>query len=93
MAALLGGAGAGSSGGGATRDVRTIVRVVMALTWLSVSGANGAPADGWRSAWTMSWMPLRIKSLMDASGICTFVGNHARVSQMRVARMSHIHTV
>ena len=41
----------------------------------------------------MSCTPTRMRSLDDANGIVVFVGNHVNVSQMRVAPVSHIHTV
>ena len=38
-------------------------------------------------------MPARIRSFDVASGIVVLVGNHSSVSQVRVARVSHIQTV
>ena len=61
---------------------------------LSVSGAKKVePGDGLFRACRMSPMPAKIRSFDDAIGIVTLVGNHASVSQMRVALVSHIHTV
>ena len=38
-------------------------------------------------------MPAKMRSLEFARGMVTLVGNHVNVSQMRVARLSHIQTV
>ena len=81
--------GAGSS----AMPVRISVSCLRAWTWLSVSGANGEPGDGLFRAATMLLMLARIRSLDDASGIVTLVGNQDTVSQMRSARVSHIQIV
>ena len=50
--------GAGRSRLGGAMDVRMVVRVVKASTWLSVKqGAKGEPGDGWRKACRISWRP------------------------------------
>ena len=84
---------AGMRAGGRAGDVRMVVRRTNASWWLSVRGANGDPGDGWCSACKMSRTPARMRSLDDASGIFTLVGNQMRVSHNRVARVSHSHTV
>ncbi len=58
-----------------------------------VRGAKGEAGDGLCKAWTMSWMPRRIKSVDDEFGIGTMVGSQVKVSQMRRERDSQIHTV
>ena len=78
---------------GAARLLRMAVSWWSAATWLSVSGSSGEPGEGLVSAARMSVMPARIKSLEEAIGMVTFVGNHVMVSQVRVARVSQIQTV
>ena len=82
--------GAGAFG---TRLVSSSVRICRVATWLSVSGSSGDPCDGFFRAERMSWIPARIRSLEDARGMVTLVGNQAKVSQMRSCRVSQIHTV
>ena len=53
-----------------------------------MSGSSVDPGGGCRKAWTMSPMTARIKSFEEAIGMVTFVGKHAIVSQIRVARVS-----
>ena len=52
----------------------------------------GDPAVGFCNACIMSLIPARMRSLEDARGIETLVGNQVRVSQTRVFRVSHIQT-
>ena len=73
--------------------VRMLVSCSKASWWLSVKGARGEPGDGCCRACTMSCKPARMRSLDEASGIVTLVGNHSKVSHMCVARVSHSHTV
>ena len=73
--------------------VRISVSCLRAWTWLSVSGANGETGDGLFRAATMLLMPARIRSLDDASGFVTLVGNQDTVSQMHSARVSHTQIV
>ncbi len=66
-------------------DVSPVIRVVSCRrlwTWLSVSGAKGEPGDGLFKACRMSRMQARMRSLEEASGIVTFLGNHEMVSQI-----------
>ena len=58
-----------------------------------MSGASGELGDGWWRACRMSRMPAKMRSLDDANGMVSFVGNPERVSQMRVARISQSQTV
>jgi hypothetical protein len=62
-----------------------------AWTWLGTKGV-GCAVDRAVTASLRSWSPARIRSVELASGIVAFVGNHDTVSQMRVFRVSHIHT-
>ena len=73
--------------------VKRIVKSCNAWTWLSVHGAMGELAVGFVNAWTISWMPVMTRSVEEAKGIWTFVGNQERVSQMRSLHVSQIHTV
>ena len=41
----------------------------------------------------MSWIPAKMRSVDDAMGMVVLVGNQAKVSQMRVARVSQSQTV
>lgn len=89
-------AGAGTrvrSEGGLATFVRMLVSWVNASCWLSVKGASGEPEDGFWRARTMSAMPAKMRSLEFAKGMVVLVGNQVSVSQRRVARVSHIHTV
>ena len=73
--------------------VRILVSCLRAWTWLSVSGANGEPGNGLFRAATMLLMPVRIRSLDNASSIMTLVGNQDTVSQMCTACVSHTQIV
>jgi hypothetical protein len=87
----VGGTGAGDGAGLGAGVAMLVSRAVISLsacTWLSVRGASGELADGLFKAVTMSWMPASTRSVEDASGIVTFVGNHETVSQMRAQRVS-----
>jgi hypothetical protein len=86
-------AGAGLTGAGVARPVRRVWSSWSVATWLSVRGASGDPADGLAMAWVRSARLARIKSLEEARGMVTLVGNHEIVSQMRSARVSQIQTL
>lgn len=73
---------------GVARPVKTVVSCLRLCTWLSVSGAKGEPGEGLLSARRMSRMPARIRSLDDASGIVSFLGNHDTVSHTRSVLVS-----
>jgi hypothetical protein len=60
---------------------------------ISVTGASGEPGEGFWRALVMSRNAARIRSLEEARGIVTLVGNQESVSEMRVARVSHIQVV
>jgi hypothetical protein len=79
--------------GGVAMLVRRAVRSRRAWTWLSVRGAIGELLDGLLRALTMSWMPARMRSVDEASGMVTLVGNQETVSQMRSRRVSQIQMV
>ena len=80
-------------GASGQRPVSTSVMVLRAATWLSVTGASGEPGEGFWSALVMSCNAARMRSVDEARGIVTLVGNQESVSEMRVARVSHIQTV
>ena len=88
----LGGTGTGSSGEGTSvaRPVSKVVRSLRTATWLSAMGARGEPTEGLAIALVMSVSPARMRSLDEAMGMVTFVGNQEIVSQMRSARVSQI---
>jgi hypothetical protein len=71
------------------RLVRTSARVLSVFVSLSVSGASGEPAEGCWRAWTMSLAPAITKSIDDARGMITCIGNQSRVSQVRSRRVSN----
>jgi hypothetical protein len=73
--------------------VSNSVRFCKAVTWLSVMGAKDEAGDGCRRAVVMSYRAARIRSLEDAMGMVTFVGNHDMVSEIRPARVSSIQIV
>ena len=57
-------------------------------------GTDGDAGDGFYRACRMSWMPQRIRSFDKVAGMMgSLVGSHVRVSQMRMVRDAHIHTV
>ena len=71
-------------------------KVVMsrrAWTSLSVLGANGELSDGFVKAWTMSLIPAMMRSVDEARGMVTLVGNQERVSVILSRRVSQIQTV
>jgi hypothetical protein len=78
---------------GVARPVKTVVSCLRLCTWLSVSGAKGEPGEGLLSARRMSRMPARIRSLDDASGIVSFLGNHDTVSHTRSVLVSQTQTL
>ena len=53
----------------------------------------GDPAVGLCIVCTMSLIPARMRSVEDARGIGTLVGNQVSVSQIHVAQLYHIQTV
>jgi hypothetical protein len=59
------------------------------VTWLSVRGARGEPGGGLFRAVVMSLRPARMRSLEEARGMVTCVGNNETVSTMRSVRKSH----
>jgi hypothetical protein len=69
------------------------VRFCNAVTWLSVKGAKEAAGDGWLRAVVISVSAARIRSLEEARGMVTFVGNQETVSEIRSARVSSIQMV
>ena len=79
--------------GSAAMQVRISVSCLRAVTWLSVSGANGEPSKGLCRAATMSQMLVRIRSLDDVSGIVILEGNQDTVSQMCSTCVSHTQIV
>jgi hypothetical protein len=58
--------------------VSNSVRFCKAVTWLSVRGAKDAAGDGCWRAVVMSFNAARMRSLEEARGMVTFVGNHGR---------------
>ena len=69
-------------------------RIVKVDTWLLVRGLTGEPGVGFRVTSRMSWTPVKIKSLDDAIGIVTLVGNHDEsVLQVRRDRVLQIQTL
>ena len=68
-------------------------RIFNVATWLSVSGSRGDPGVGFRMASRISWIPARMRSLEDAIGMDTFVGNQESVSHVRMERVSQIQTL
>ena len=70
--------------------VRSSVSWVRAALSESLVGAMGVRGLGRRRALVMSRSDARMMSLLELWGIETVLGNHATVSQMRVARVSSI---
>ena len=91
VGAAVGLVGADGGGVGDTMLVSNVVRSSSAWTWLSVRGANGELFNGLLRASIMSCIPARTRSVEEASGMVTLVGNQAMVSQMCSRRVSHIH--
>jgi hypothetical protein len=86
----------GTRGGLARGELRPVSRresCCKAATWLSVRGASGEPGEGFWRASVMSCRPARIRSVEEARGMVTFVGNQEIVSAIRSARESHSQTV
>jgi hypothetical protein len=70
------------------------VRFCKAVTWLSVRGSTKDEAgDGCWRAVVMSCSAARIRSLEEARGMVTFVGNHDTVWEICPARVSSIQMV
>jgi hypothetical protein len=86
-------AGTGLAGTGVARPVRRVWMRWRVATWLSVRGARGEPADGLAIACVRSARLARMRSLEEARGMVTLVGNQEIVSQMRSARVSQIQTL
>jgi hypothetical protein len=80
-------------GSGCARPVRRRVSWWSVATWLSVRGARGEFADGFCRAVVMSWMPAMMRSVDEARGMVTLVGNHDTVSEMRSVREANIQMV
>jgi hypothetical protein len=72
--------------------VRSVVKLLRALAWLSVCGASGELPVGWLNVWTVSWRPAITMPVDKASRMVTLVGNQETVSQMRSPRVSHNQT-
>ena len=70
----------------------SVVRSWGAATWLSARGASGELAEGLEMALVRSMRLVRMRSLDEARGMVTFVGNHEMVSQIRSMRVSLIQT-
>ena len=81
------------SGVSVQMPVNKVVRFCKAVTWLSVKGASEAAGDGFRRAVVMSVKAAKTRSLEEASGMVTFVGNQETVSEIRSARVSSIQMV
>jgi hypothetical protein len=79
--------------GGTAILLSKVVMSRSAWTLLSVRGAKGELLDRFVNAWTMSWMPVMTRSVEEAMGVVTFVGNQERVTVMHSRRVSHIHTL
>jgi hypothetical protein len=77
----------------AHRPVSNSVRFCEAVTWLLVMGAKGEPGDGCGRAVVMSCRAARMRSLEEARGMVTFVGNQEMVSEICSARVSNIQIV
>ena len=60
--------------------------------WLSLIGESGEAGEGLRRAVTRSLAAAMARLVEDDSGMAIFVGNHARVSAIRSARVSQIQT-
>jgi len=73
--------------------VSKLVRFCNAVTWLSVRGASDAAGDGFWRAVVMSAKAAKMRSLEEARGMVTFVGNQETVSEIRSARVSSIQMV
>jgi hypothetical protein len=86
-------AGTGLAGTGVARPVRRVWMSWRVATWLSVRGARGEPADGLAIACARSARLARMRSLEEARGMVTLVGNQETASQMRSARVSQIQTL
>ncbi len=77
---MVSGAGGDGRLGVASRDVRMDTRAVKHGIIVTVRGwCQAEPGNGWCKACKFSCSPARIKSLDDAKGICTFVGNLVRM--------------
>jgi hypothetical protein len=85
-----GAAGVGSACGVGVgrRLVKTSARVLRVFVSLSVSGARGELAEGCCRAWMMSLAPAITRSMDEARGMVTCIGNHSSVSQVRSRRVS-----
>ena len=84
-----------TSGTVALCSLGTLLRRTWSSTWswctsLSVRGANGELAVGFSRAWVRSWAAARTRSVEEAVGMVTCLGNHSTVSMMRVALVSMI---
>lgn len=86
-------AGIGAKPGG-TVEVAPVVMANMLASCLSavvcsmLTGGSGDGWEGWRRAATRSLAAAMARSVEDAVGMTTWLGNQARVSEMRSAHVS-----
>lgn len=66
---------------------------VMAVLWASEIDGSGVAGDGFRRACIRARDARTASSMEDRYGILTLVGNHCKVSVMRVDLVSLMYTV